>query len=175
MSGYIDHRAAIGMPPEHRDYRWRYLDEPRPPGILTYFHPDIHPTAIVEAFASVDSGLTTATTIGRQAFVMKHAHVGHDAQVGAYVNLAPGCVLGGFVVVGDFTRIGIGAVVRPRVQIGERCVIGAGAVVVKDVPDGAVRVGNPACTIEELRARNATTLDYAAEWEEWYNDWHGST
>jgi acetyltransferase-like isoleucine patch superfamily enzyme len=39
--------------------------------------------------------------------------------------------------------IGAGAVIRPGVTIGEKALIGAGAVVIKDVPPGAVVVGNP--------------------------------
>ena len=40
--------------------------------------------------------------------------------------------------------IGAGAVLRPGITIGEKALIGAGAVVTKDVPAGAVVVGNPA-------------------------------
>lgn len=40
--------------------------------------------------------------------------------------------------------IGAGAVILPGVTIGESAMIGAGAVVTKDVPPGAVWVGNPA-------------------------------
>jgi acetyltransferase-like isoleucine patch superfamily enzyme len=39
--------------------------------------------------------------------------------------------------------IGAGAVIRPGVTIGEKALIGAGAVVIRDVPPGAVVVGNP--------------------------------
>lgn len=40
--------------------------------------------------------------------------------------------------------IGAGAVVLPGVTIGVDAMVGAGSVVVKDVPDGAVVIGNPA-------------------------------
>ena len=47
-------------------------------------------------------------------------------------------------VVCDGASIGAGAVILPGVRIGRYAVVGAGAVVTKDVPDGAVVVGNPA-------------------------------
>lgn len=44
--------------------------------------------------------------------------------------------------------IGAGAVLRPGIRIGENALIGAGAVVTKDVPPGAIVVGNPAKVIK---------------------------
>lgn len=46
--------------------------------------------------------------------------------------------------------IGAGAVIRPGVKIGEKALIGAGAVIVKDVPPGAVVVGNPGKVIKYI-------------------------
>lgn len=157
--GYVDPRACVGMPPEHRAHRWGTLLEPlhNPP---SYHAPMIAETAIVEAFASVDGGLERATTIGEYAYVMKHAHVGHDAYIGGNVNLAPGCVIGGHVHVGAGSRVGIGAVIRPRIDIGDGCVIGAGAVVVDNVPAGETWVGNPARRLEKpLRGEQLYTRD----------------
>jgi 2,3,4,5-tetrahydropyridine-2-carboxylate N-succinyltransferase/tetrahydrodipicolinate N-acetyltransferase len=44
----------------------------------------------------------------------------------------------------DEVLIGAGAVVLPRLRIGRGAVVGAGAVVTRDVPAGAVMVGQPA-------------------------------
>jgi acetyltransferase-like isoleucine patch superfamily enzyme len=41
-------------------------------------------------------------------------------------------------------RIGVNATILPGVVIGRGALVGAGAVVTRDVPDGAVVVGNPA-------------------------------
>jgi acetyltransferase-like isoleucine patch superfamily enzyme len=47
-------------------------------------------------------------------------------------------------------KIGANATLLPGVRIGRDCVIGAGAVVTKDVPPGAVMVGNPARQIKHV-------------------------
>lgn len=47
-------------------------------------------------------------------------------------------------VIGERCLIGSGAVILPGVRIGNDAVIGAGALVVKDVPDGATVLGQPA-------------------------------
>lgn len=46
--------------------------------------------------------------------------------------------------------IGAGAVIVCGVTIGRRALVGAGAVVVKDVPDNAIVVGNPARVLRIL-------------------------
>jgi acetyltransferase-like isoleucine patch superfamily enzyme len=51
-------------------------------------------------------------------------------------------------------RVGINATVLPEIVVGEEALIGAGAVVTKDVPAGAVVVGNPARIIG--RAKDLT-------------------
>lgn len=44
-------------------------------------------------------------------------------------------------------QIGAGAVLLPFIEVGERALVGAGSVVTKNVPAGAVVVGNPARVI----------------------------
>lgn len=46
--------------------------------------------------------------------------------------------------------IGAGAVILPGVRVGARALVGAGAVVTRDVPPGAVVVGNPARLINQI-------------------------
>lgn len=48
------------------------------------------------------------------------------------------------VVIGDCVWIGMRASILPGVTIGEGAIVGLGAVVAKDVPSGAIVVGNPA-------------------------------
>ena len=126
--------AVIGDPPEHRDWS---------PGDGC-FAPELDPTSQINAFVSVDAGVTRPTRVGARTLLMKHVHVGHDATIGHDCELAPGTVVGGHVVIGDRVRVGVNACLRPFVTVGDGARIGAGAVVVKNVPAGEVWAGNPA-------------------------------
>lgn len=126
--------AQIGNPPEHRDYAQGE----------GYYEPEIHPTALISAYVTVDGGLHEPTRVGERTFLMAHCHVGHDAQVGPDCEIAPHTSIGGHVVIEQGVKVGQGAVFKPFVTVGRGARIGCGAVVVKDVPAGEVWAGNPA-------------------------------
>lgn len=128
--------AQVGGPPESRDYEGVGIP------------PVVDPTAIVSAFCSIDAGTVRPTTVGARSWLLQHVHLGHDVIVGEDVEIATGTVVGGGAWIGDGVHIGVNATVLPRQVIGAGAQIGAGAVVTKDVPPGAVMVGNPA---ERLR------------------------
>ncbi|XP_047954548.1 serine acetyltransferase 1, chloroplastic-like [Salvia hispanica] len=87
--------------------------------------------------------------------VMDHATgvvIGETAVVGDYVTILHGVTLGGtgkeggdrHPKIGDGVMIGAGAKILGNIVIGNNARIGAGAVVLKEVPEGATAVGNPA-------------------------------
>jgi len=82
--------------------------------------------------------------LGEMTIVNNGTVVDHECRLGRGVHVAPGATLCGCVQVEDEVLIGAGAVVLPRLRIGRGAVVGAGAVVTRDVPAGAVMVGQPA-------------------------------
>ncbi len=52
-------------------------------------------------------------------------------------------------------KVGANTTILPGVVVGENALVGAGSVVVRDIPDGAVVIGNPARII-----KNITELPY---------------
>ena len=74
--------------------------------------------------------------------------VAHEVKIGHSVFIAHGCSISGCVEIGDGVFIGTNATILPRLKIGKWATIGAGAVIIKDVPDYATVVGNPARIIK---------------------------
>jgi sugar O-acyltransferase (sialic acid O-acetyltransferase NeuD family) len=85
--------------------------------------------------------------IGDNASIHIGALVAHESVVGDSAFVAHAVSISGEVHIGDGAFVGTNATIVPRVRVGRWATVGAGAVVVKDVPDHAVVVGNPARVI----------------------------
>jgi UDP-N-acetylglucosamine acyltransferase len=131
---YIGPHCIIGFPAE-----WKGKEEY---GIGVVICSGARLTGLV----TVDSGVERRTVIGRNCYLMKHSHVGHDAILQEGVTVSCGAKIGGHTFIGPHCNIGLNAVIHQKHVIAEGCMIGMGAVVPKSLSTGAygVYVGNPA-------------------------------
>lgn len=96
---------------------------------------------------TVDSGTGVGfTTIDNDCYIMKHAHVGHDACVFSRVTLSCGAKIGGHTYINPDANIGLNAVVHQKQVIAGGVMIGMGAVVTKKLVTEPYKTyaGNPA-------------------------------
>lgn len=112
----------------------------------------IHPFSCISDNSTIGEGsvvmqgaiIQSGTSIGNHCIINTKASVDHDCKVGDFVHIASGATVCGEVEIGECSWIGAGAVVKQCIHIGKNCMIGAGAVIIRDIPDNAVVVGNPA-------------------------------
>jgi UDP-N-acetylglucosamine acyltransferase len=73
------------------------------------------------------------TEVGTDCFLMTASHVAHDCQVGDFVVMANGALLGGHVQVGARAFLGGGAMFHQFVRIGASVMVSGGARIAQDV------------------------------------------
>ena len=86
---------------------------------------------IITGLVTIDSGGLHPTYIGRDCYIMKHAHIGHDAIIEDKVTLSCGVKIGGHCIIGEGSNIGLNAVIHQKVSIPYGCMIGASSFVGK--------------------------------------------
>lgn len=122
------------------------------PGAILREQVEIGDNAVIMMGAVINIG----AVIGEGTMIDMGAVLGGRAIVGNRCHIGAGTVLAGVVepasatpvVIEDDVMIGANAVVIEGVRVGRGAVVGAGAIVIKDVPAGAVVVGNPARIIK---------------------------
>jgi sugar O-acyltransferase (sialic acid O-acetyltransferase NeuD family) len=121
----------------------------------------IHPSAVISASVKMGDGIMIAANatlnplvqLGRGVICNTSTSIDHECIIGDFSHIAPGAVLCGNVTVGKGTFIGANSVIRQGIYIGNNVIIGAGTVVVKDVPDNATIIGNPARSLVKRPSR----------------------
>lgn len=112
----------------------------------------VHPASTIASDVEIGAGTLVAAgaianpavRLGRAVILNTACSIDHHCVIDDGAHIAPGATLAGSVHVQKGAWIGIGAVLRECLTIGAGAIVGAGAVVLRDVPAGAVVVGNPA-------------------------------
>lgn len=112
----------------------------------------IHPSARVSPSARLGEGVfiaenavvRTGVIAGDGLLLQAGAVVSHHCALGDFVSIGPNAAAGSHARIGDQAAIGVGANIKPWIRVGTNSLTGAGAAVLRDVPDGATVVGNPA-------------------------------
>lgn len=121
----------------------------------------IHPSAVISGSVKMGDGVMIAANatlnpmveIGRGVICNTSSSIDHECIIDDFCHIAPGAVLCGNVQVGRNTFIGANSVIRQGITIGKNVTIGAGTVVIKDIPDNATVIGNPAKQLIKKPAR----------------------
>lgn len=111
---------------------------------------------IIREFVTVHlpSGEGRQTKIGSENFIMVHAHVPHNCQIGNQVVIGGYVGLAGHTVIEDQAVIGGLSGIHQFVRIGRLAMIGAQSKIVQDIPPFMLAEGNPA----EVRGINSIGL-----------------
>ena len=88
--------------------------------------------------------LTTGIEIGDFGIINLATTIGHDAGLGQYCTVMPGCSISGNVSIGKGCVLGTGSRIIQGITIGANCRIGAGSVVTKNFGSDLKIVGVPA-------------------------------
>ncbi|NCC20892.1 MAG: acetyltransferase [Alphaproteobacteria bacterium] len=95
--------------------------------------------------------------LGNNVMLWSGNHIGHGSVIGDHTYFASHVVVSGHCKIGQRCFLGVNATLRDFLTVGDECFITMDASVVKNVPDRAVVLGNPA-TILEANDRKAQAI-----------------
>ena len=94
--------------------------------------------------------ITNDIHLGKGVLLNLNCTIGHDSNIGDFVEMSPGVHVSGNCNIGSYSNIGTNATILPKITIGENVIVGAGSVVTKDVPSNCLVAGVPAVIKKEL-------------------------
>ncbi|HDY88497.1 MAG TPA: hypothetical protein ENH82_10370 [bacterium] len=139
---YIGPFCIIGYPAEHKGH-WNPEHQF---GQVNDHTVVIKKGTILTGHVTIDAGTVRDTVIGEKCFIMKSAHIGHDAIIGGNSIISPHAIIGGHCEIGLNVNFGMGSIIHQRAKVPDECMIGMGAIITKktDMWKGGIFVGNPA-------------------------------
>ncbi len=133
------------------NYKW--LSKLHDLGIpISRFATVVHPTAVVSKDAVLGKNVCVHalsiigpnTRVGNFVQLFGHAMLGHNSQVDDYAYVTSNSVVGAYAHLKQGAFLGINSTTLDRVTLGEWSIVGQHSNVIRDVPDYAIVVGNPA-------------------------------
>lgn len=115
-NNYIGPYCIIGDPAEHKKFWGQKKGK-------VY----IGNNNIITGLVTIDAGTEYSTVIEDNCFIMKHAHIGHDCEIGNNVTISCGAKIGGHSIIKYYSNIGLNAVLHQFTTIERGCMIGASA------------------------------------------------
>ena len=103
----------------------------------------------IGANTCIDRGTLADTVVKRGAKLDNLVHIAHNVVVGEHALIISGAQIAGSAVIGDHAWVAPGAVIMNGVKVGRHTTIGLGSVIVKDVPDYAKTMTQPAVLLPE--------------------------
>lgn len=112
----------------------------------------VHPSAVIGSMSELAEGtivcagvqLSTNIDLGRYVHLNPGAVVGHDTVLKDFVSVNPGAIISGEVEIQERALVGAGAIILQGLVVGQDSIVGAGACVTKNVKSGLVVKGVPA-------------------------------
>ena len=131
---YIGAYCIIGSPAENKS---TWLEGGK--GVI------IGDNTVITGAATIDSGVDAPTTIGKNCFIMKQVHIGHDAFIMDGCILSPSVNIGGHACIGFDANLGMGVSVHQFCNIPKGCMIGMNSTVTKKsvLEPNNVYIGSP--------------------------------
>ena len=85
--------------------------------------------------------------MGSNNIIRQNVYLGHEFTLGNHNIISAGCVFGGNTTIKNLSFFGLGATGKNGLIFGEEALVGMGSNVVRNVPDWATVLGNPAKVI----------------------------
>ena len=119
----------------------------------------IHPTAVVSKFSKIGRGVMIQpfvsvgpnVEVGNHIQIYAQALIGHNSTLEDYSYVANNACVGAAVHLRQGAYLGTNSATLEKVTLGKWSLVGMGSVVIRDVPDFAKVVGNPAKVIGSTR------------------------
>ncbi len=146
----LDRTISVFVPIGNNQIRVSLLEKINQEGFSTPSF--IHSETLIHHSVSIGNGvyILPSTNIMPFTSISDYSMISMGVNIAHHVIIEKGCFFSQGVNIGASINIkeqayfGIGSILMTGVSnVGKKTMIGAGAVIIKDVPDGAVVVGNP--------------------------------